>query len=298
MAYITQANASAIIRAVDPAKLRELAADIFGRHIPIFSKRENGFLQAIKQLFIDPINFVKIYLIPKEKKKDNGLYVFIPTAKPCYHAYRNCERLFSGFSNYMIPEEIRLRGDDEVKRYREWFVSKLCLLHENPDRFLLALCIQFKLQMHTLGKVNFENSGREKVLNISPEELETRIEELLKNINEYSHKNSSNACLIALYAHRTGALYSKRPIANKYSRYTEDEIRDFLQFFLHHYKKPLQKLLIEYYRIKYNSDIFMDKNLLESLGFQPCSVCTKYGHTDPCSALPQGQSSRNIDVAF
>ena len=40
---------------------------------------------------------------------------------PAYHISRECERLNSDFHNYLIPKEIKERGDDEIKKYRAWF---------------------------------------------------------------------------------------------------------------------------------------------------------------------------------
>lgn len=60
------------------------------------------------------------YLQPK---KDLFLYVFEREGAYKYHLFEDCIYLNNDFNNYIVPEEIRHRGQDLVSEYRNWFIN-------------------------------------------------------------------------------------------------------------------------------------------------------------------------------
>jgi len=50
-------------------------------------------------------------------------------------------------------------------------------------------------------------------------------------------------------------------------------VKDLLKKYDNEFKKPLKKMLIEYYRLKHNPEIRMEGEVLELLGFKPCAFC-------------------------
>ena len=63
--------------------------------------------------------------------------------------------------------------------------------------------------------------------------------------------------------------------AEKRSKMTDEEVKEFLMDYDKRFKKPLKRMLIQYYMIVNNSDLSINKTLLEELNFKVCRSCKK-----------------------
>lgn len=270
MAFITSHNSYKIVTR-NNFKNVNLEGEIYKYKIYIFSNYEEKCLLAIQELMKNPENyFTKIYdpITAHDSKK----YVY-KEQLPAYHIYSDCERLTSNFTNFELPQEIKERGDEEIERFRKWFIENSHLL-ETPDAFVMRLELAFKIKYNPKS-INYENSGFAEYVNLTIEQLEISIDNLLKEAGRYYYASEKNTTILKAFGKNSGIAYSDNPLNNNYSQYSDDEIKEFLKDYHKRFKLPLKKLLIEYYRVKLNPKLDFAENLLEALGFKKCGSCKR-----------------------
>lgn len=291
MAYITLANTNKIIHETD------LNIDIKGEiyRIPIyfFSRYEINALLAIRELLEHPEHFFTHTYKPY-KPVDTFRYVYEGKA-PSYHQKSDCPRLQSNFKNFEIPQQIVDRGTAEVIKFRKWFEENKQLL-ERPDVFAFRLQAAFDVQTNPQA-INYENSGYNELENEDLGELEKKIDGLIKAAGRYYYKDDKHKEILkafskkSFYAHRTG------PIEENRTGFSDQEVRLLLKEYEEQFKKPLKRMLITYYRLKFNPDIQMEGHFLEALGFKPCGHCTKENGFWTTTTPESGQLA-NGDLPF
>jgi hypothetical protein len=135
MAYITLANTKKIIFNSNIKGL-DLSGELYKIPIYFFSKYEKNALLAIQELLKNPEEY--FYTIYKPYTPvDTYTYVY-EGKHPSYHSTPNCPRLNAKYENFEIPSDIREKGADVVKEFRQWFETVKHLL-ERPDIFVARL---------------------------------------------------------------------------------------------------------------------------------------------------------------
>lgn len=84
-----------------------------------------------------------------------------------------------------------------------------------------------------------------------------------------------NTTILKKYGKRTFLAHKKEPLPDNDTGLSDDYVRKFLIEYEHDFKYPIMRYLREYYRISYNSDLAIDKKILDALGFRPCKACCK-----------------------
>lgn len=102
--------------------LSQYEFNILAEHINIFSKNNTENNNAP-------------YLPPKE---DMFFYVFEKKGAYKYHLFENCTYLNNDFNNYIVPEEIRDKGNQLVDLYRQWFVGNGFDLINGDEREIVS----------------------------------------------------------------------------------------------------------------------------------------------------------------
>jgi hypothetical protein len=270
MAYLTKSNSLKIITSNDFKSTGDLDGDVYKKPIYFFSTVEKNRLIGLQKLFEDPDKFIGEYYIPI-KTEDKFQYVFEGN-KPAFHNNSQCERLNSNYINFRIPDEIRERGKDEVIKFRAWFKSNHHLM-EKPDLFVERLRLAFDVQVSPKS-IERDNSGVQVKENLDLPTLEQRIDDLISEAGQY-YKNSppTKQEIIKRFQKYTFLAYSKSPLTNNNTKYSDEVIKAFLKQYDIHFKRPLKDLLIEYYRVKLNPELKFDGTLLEQLGFSACQHC-------------------------
>lgn len=270
MAYITKSNSLRIISKIDFKNMGNLEGDVYKIPIYCFSIYENNNLLTLRELLKNPEFFIKEYYKPIENK-DKLKYVYEGGKAAC-HANPNCERLNSSFKNFEIPEEIRLRGKEEVLRFRSWFKVNQYLM-EKPDVFVARLQIAFGTIIKPKS-IEYENSGVEQYDNLNLVELEKSINKYIFELGYYfKNANKEKQEIISRFSKNTHLAYSSKRLVNNHTRFSDETIKKFLRQYDTHFKKPIKELLIEYYRVLYNPELKFERNLLEQLGFKACETC-------------------------
>lgn len=271
MAYITISNSKKIIQKLNAEELDRISEELYKRDIYFFSTRERANLKGIRELFKDPENFSVNYYKPIEIR-DSLKYVFAEK-QPSYHKDNACLRLNSNYKNYEIPIPIREKGLNEVLNFRDWFIKNNCQLMGAKD-YIFALQRKFPyvgaIDPKTIEKVN---SGVEEKENYTIESLESKIDKLLTDCDDYFNNNPNLRALIARYQKWTFLAYTYGPIDNNNSGLNDTQLRDFLRSYDITFKSPVKQYLIEYYRLKFNPDLDFHGLFLEKMGFKKCTHC-------------------------
>lgn len=271
MPFITTSNAASIVKQSEFNP--DIIGDIYKKPIYIFSKKEIASLLAIKELVSDPEKYFNSYYTPIVRK-DTFRYVY-EGRPPAYHSFTDCSRLTSDYKNFEIPKEVVEKGEDTVLKFRRWFRENAYLL-EKPDAFQARLLAAFGVKM-SLSQLKADNSGSEQLddqlKGIKLDELENRIDILLKEAGRYYYASEKNTTILKKWGKRTGLVYSSFPIDDNDTSYSEEEIKVFLRDYVERFKKPLRFLLIEYYKVKHNPKMEFQGALLDQLGFKYCREC-------------------------
>lgn len=270
MAYITSYNTHKIVTR-NNFKNVNLTGQVYRFKIYMFSKYEENCLLAIQELMKNPENYFKqIYdpMVVYDSKK----YVFKEN-QPAYHTDEGCERLHSDFRNFELPQAIIEKGDLEIERFRKWFRENYHLL-EDPVSFVFRLKMAFNIEYNPKA-INYENSGFDELKNYSIQELENKIDLLVREAGRYFYAEEKNTKILRAFGKFSGRAFLDKPLEGNYTGYSDYEVRDFLKDYHKKYKLPIRKLLIEYYRIKFNPDLKFAENYMEVLGFKKCGCCQR-----------------------
>lgn len=282
MAFITKANYKKILRKVDLSQIGEIAGTVYKKPIYYLSKNEEKYLLLMQALVKDPEKFAVEFYKPV-LNKDTFTYVYESEQPPSYHLNKSCDRLNSTFKNFIIPFEIKARvrergeGEEiektETKRFRAWFQKWFELFQTDTEAFLKKLDIDWNIQ-RKLSEVEMLNSGLKDIENYSLEQLEKDIDNIIREAGRFFVNNPDKQAILRRFQRLTFLAYFDKEIYNNDTGLSDDELKGFLRMYDEKYKKPTQKLLIEYYRVKYNPDLSFEGKLLERLNFRQCTVCT------------------------
>ena len=174
-------------------------------------------------------------------------------------AFKDFDKFIQRFNNFLIPEEIKSRGSNEIKKFRIFFKQNSYLIQNNERSFLNKLESQFFLK-NPPEKVEYDNSGVELINNYNLNELKEEIDKLLISADKYKKSSPEIEKLITNKGYGTHKVKSAK-----------DKLNPLYTW--HTYKTNLKSLLTEYFKLKFNPDLSFDKNLLDELGFVSCQHC-------------------------
>lgn len=267
MPFITKSTFSKIVGSVDldcvgyPKKSNLENIDLW-----LLSKREKQRLILVKQLFQDGELFIN-KLFFKLKTPVDSLTMVYPERSPSYHKTINCKALNREYENFQIPAEIRERGVNEVKKFRNWFSLNSDKLSTNLHGFHRELTQEFKLKNEPeyLARITTPNSGAGQMQNTNISEVEKQLDELLKSAEEYKNKSPEIRLTINKYGYKSHCPPEEEsyPEENKIIRVW------------HQRKTDIKKIVFLYFMIKFNPDLKMSENILDSLGLKKCPLCYK-----------------------
>lgn len=273
MAYITTANSKRIIRKVDFTSVT-FDGEVYKKPIYFFSRYEEQNLLAIKELLENPEQFSNQYY-DVLVNHDSFQYVF-ENGKPAYHQTLNCPRLHSDFQNFEIPEEIIKRGQEEVEKYRAWFKDVAYLFESDDDTkieiFKERCRLRFNLDLPP-KVVKRNNSGSFEIENLNLDELEKKIDDLIRSAGRFYYKSEKHTTILKKFSKLTFLANKTEPLRYNETGYSDAEVKDILREHAEEFKYPLIHLLREWYRVKLNPNLEFEGKLLERLGFVSCSTC-------------------------
>ena len=192
MAYITIANANSIIFKSD-LKQVDFKKQLYKIPIYFFNNYEKNALLAFRELLSDPERyFTEIY---KPYKAIDTYTLVFEGRRPAYHNDPNCIRLNSDFENYEIPQEIQSQGTNKVQEFRLWFSQVMHLLEDRPDAFVARMQAKWGI-LTNVNTIVLENSGNTHVENYSIEDLEPKIDSLIKNAGRFYYRDGKTKTIL------------------------------------------------------------------------------------------------------
>ncbi|MBL0737638.1 hypothetical protein JI750_12100 [Flavobacterium sp. GN10] len=192
MAYITLSNTNKIIFKSNLKNLN-LVGDLYKIPIYFFSKYEESALLAIQELLKNPEKYFNEIYIPYEPV-DTFTLVY-EGKKPSYHKFSDCPRLHSVYENFEIPSEIVKLGKEKVNEFRNWFETVKNLL-DDPQIFVMRLKLKWGIETNP-NAILIRNSGSTEVENLSIEELENKIDLIIKNAGKFYYDSEKNKTILS-----------------------------------------------------------------------------------------------------
>lgn len=145
-------------------------------------------------------------------------------------------------------------------------------LLDRPEVFVARLRSRWGIVTNPKA-INRDNSGSTFIENLTIEELEEKIDGLIKEAGRFCNESDKNKKILKRFSKFTFIAYTDVDIQNNDTGYSDEEVKGLLKDYDKQYKRPLRNYLIEYYRLKHNPEINMEGYLLERLGFNPCGHC-------------------------
>ncbi len=249
----------------------ELNSEIYKNPIFFFNNYEKKGLLAIREVLRNlEFYFDKIYI--PIVTVDTLSYVY-EGQKPSYHKALYCEKMKLDFKNFTIPKEIKNKGKEAVVEFRTWFESVKDIYERDPENFVSRLYSKYKIVTNPKA-ISRQNSGAYRMENYSANMIEELIDEKIKQAGQYYYQSPKNTNILQHYSKKSYLAYKE--IKDNTTDYSDNEVKDFLLNYDQVYKLPLKKMLIEYYRIKFNPYLDLNSSILEQLGFRSCLSCIDF----------------------
>lgn len=270
MAYITSSTSRSLLYNwdIDDEKIKH--HQIYKSPIFMFSQYEEHELKVFQELLSDPSTFSQ-HAYRKLKATDSFSFIY-EGKTPRYHKDLNCPFLNANYENFEIPQEIKEKGPESVKEFRAWFKSVEHLFKTNKLAFIERLRLKYGI-VTNIRSITKDNSGAVIMDNYDIVELEADIDKLIKASGRFYYKSSKHTTILKQYSKFSFLGNSRKPLQNNHTGYSDEEVKELLREYESTFKKPLKAMLMEYYKLKLNPDIFMEGNLLEQLGLQACYNC-------------------------
>jgi hypothetical protein len=256
-AYITRSNFDRILRSLDQKSFENPEYSLlFEKDISfILTTKEMDILYSAMKAYEDLSFISENYR--KISNIDTGSYAF-EGGFPAYHYDPGCERIKSDFVNLEIPVEIKKLS--KVEEYRDFCKNNRDLIKNNLPVFYKKLEAKFFLK-NPPSRINYDNSGRAEIENMNLEELKDKANEIIESAHEFKNQSEENIKIINNKGYGTHKI-------------PEAKVKGSVLYIWHNkYKQELKKILKQYYRVRLNASLKFEGDLLEQLGFIPCSMC-------------------------
>jgi hypothetical protein len=128
--------------------------------------------------------------------------------------------------------------------------------------------------------VELGNGEIKRVANYSEQEIENKIDDLIKNASSFYNQSEKYRDILVKHNFSkktyflTSSKYRKEKIFIDGTAYTNEEIRKIIAEFYSKIKKPIIDYLIDYWIIKLNPTLNFNENILEQLQFESCKLCS------------------------
>jgi hypothetical protein len=233
------------------------------------SNAETQFLTKAKTFFLSKDRLQLMF--KKVEVTDNLIFIFESSA-PAYHLNDKCQRLHSNWFNYYLPMQIKSKGIEEIKRFRNFIREsvKKDKLELGSPALTLAIKAEFAISDIHFGRVEKNNSG----VSIFSKELE---DANLTYINHALEKVYSDLLAFKdisdIHQKIYGMRYFDPSKIKRLTKFSSQEEKDIAEQFAE-LKAKLIIALIEAYKKTNDFDHNeVEEGILMTLGFHKCSHC-------------------------
>ena len=283
--YISKSNFVRITTKYD-IQVDTLNDAIYKRAIYFLSKVEINRILSIKQFLVNSKNEL-FKFTGNGFIQDSYNYIHEESHHAKYHKDCQCKGLKSIYKDLEIPVEIKyILGSEEIdysriNEFRAWFKQKEIseLYYRDQNKFIDKLQIKFQLS-NPPRPVELGNGEIKRVANYSEQEIENKIDDLIKKASSFYNQSEQNRDILVRNNfskktyYITSSKYRKEELYIDGSMYTNEEIRKVIAQFYTKIKKPIIDYLIDYWIIKLNPTLNFNENILEQLQFESCKLCS------------------------
>lgn len=281
--FITQFNLKRIIPDNLPDYARhDIAALVcYSKIKNIFNDNELNQFLKLWVVLEDPSILVKYYSEISDKDK--------PEAYSSYHHDSDCPELHKWYLDYSINNRSHKKREEISAKVRHAFRDYSYKNNYSTEG------IRFDFKENTVATIR-----EEKILGTIPANLKNELDtisikypgeighlfDLYPNSGIHAYKNYSiaeieneiNRLIAESEAFRSSNPFLEKKIANityaeiKKIKEMQDEEK---QKWAIEFKEPLSRAITNYYWIKFNPELTVNKTILDSIGFKPCRRCIK-----------------------
>ena len=253
--FITRSNAERIITKVN---LSDIDIACYARELKFkwFNKSELKKLKALEELYSNPILFIDTYVKLQPRKDDNS-YVF--SSSVAFHTNEHCDKMLSDFENIKIPSHIMKSG--RKQDFIDFCTKNQALRIKFPDQFQNRLRWKFGVREQVV--VRYENSGTDRIENMSLEEVSAAINRLLEETNAWIAASSLVRNVIEVFG-KQSFNYNKvdeLPLDWLSVNASKEKVGEILKRFEINVKQHLITLFKHYFRMKNNKSLRFDHQL-------------------------------------
>lgn len=244
---------------------------------------EKDLRDFLNELEAQTLYKLKMILNQDEKrlkvKKENesqqyfsAKYVFSVGSKPKYHLYKDCKYLNQDFDNYLIPVEIKEKGQDAIRQFQQYCVDHIKLFREEPEKFWKRVAVYFRIK--NLPKhISYRNSEYNEVSSASIDNIRDNINTIYNKLHDmlYAKNFTRYQKDIKRYRYKNANQLSELDKIQelKNDRELMSIIKNFFEL-----KKDITNLLFTLYVKETNMDDYcLPIELLENFGFSLCKEC-------------------------
>lgn len=216
-------------------------------------------LLLLKKMFHGDVDDLDI-----EKRKSSRNYAF-KVGPPKYHKDGGCDFLKSDFSNYLVPPEIKVLGDEKVREFQEFCEAhKKEFQDKEPDLFWNRVSIRFKVHLQP-QPVNYLNSGIQDLKLMSLDELKKHIADKITSAISMIEDEKGGGIV---KSHRFAPKIKKKTETIKNER-DRDKLLRFAEI-----KNNIISAITEFYKKDVDADGYiLPVALLEAAGLERCKAC-------------------------
>ena len=282
--FITRSNFIRITKQIELTP-EQLLRPIYKSQIHFLNKLEIKLILSVKQV-LDDLEKAIIILNKSGELVDTFTYLNEYTHYPKYHSDKNCTALNSSFKDIEIPVEIKYKAGqseidyERVNEFRDWMKQSEIyeLYYKDSKKFYDKMEIKFRLS-NPLRNEEIIGKAPEKIITLSIQELENKIDHIISTSMDYCQANIDRAKVLIgenLRLHTywaTSEKYRQKEISPNNTGLSDSVVRKILLEYHNEIKAPLIRSLIDYYIVSLNEGLYFTKNIMEQLEFQPCSKC-------------------------
>lgn len=265
-AYVTFANAKRLTRSIiTPSGF--LSGEKLYEYI--FETNLSGVLNEKEAMDLYKIKLLaeKSDLPSSFKVKDIGNYngrtlIFSSNSKPKYHISKECPLLSSDYVNYKIPEVIRERGPEEIKKFIEFCTPHRRRIEEKDMSFIHLVNEVYNTKINSFEEFVLPNSGVYDIKSMNLTELQIFIILSLNKCLELLSENKDNKLL---HNHHR----FKSPKKEDLSKPIDECIKEYIENKIN----IIEGLRNFYYKSNDNS-ASATTYILELAGFAKCKSCS------------------------
>ena len=203
-----------------------------------------------------------------------------PPSKPKYHFYEDCEFLGRDYENWKIPVEITtlsklkknagdLSGAEKIiSDWREFWKENIKTYEHKRDYFAFIAGIKFGVQienLHDLSHIKELNSGFTFYENSGLKNVELNIQLLIDEMTSMK-RNSKEIQDFGYRIHKAYKFINEKKVF-----LIDIPGSDIAKWQIH--CRNLINLLKLFFQVKFNNDVTFNGQILDQLGFEPCSKC-------------------------